>query len=237
MIQLIVYDLDGTLIDSSKDIANAVQFSLTQLGLPTVSETLVRSYVGQGVDHLIGQVLTEISRNYFSSPRLRRQAGAPLPKGEGVLEKAVALYKSHYSEHLLDETKLYPHVKETLHFLKSKKQAVISNKIGLFSRQILKGLGIDSYFFDVIGGDQVARKPAPDAVLKLIDEARVKPSETLFIGDSPIDVQTAKNANIKIAAVTYGFSSRAELEASQPDFIVDRIDEVINLGTVWDSTA
>lgn len=215
MIKLIIYDLDGTLIDSAKDISTSVNFMLEQLGLKRVPEEQIRVHVGSGLVHLIRNILNDAA------------AGATV---DGILDRALDLYKTHHSEHLLDQTKLYPGVKTAVEFFRDKKQAVITNKNEEFSRQILKGLGISKYFFDVIGGDQqYPKKPAPDSVLKLMELVRVKPDETVLIGDSAIDIQTARNAKIKSIAVTYGFGSRAEIESSKPDKVVNQLDEMINL--------
>ncbi len=212
MIKLIIYDLDGTLIDSSKDISNSVNGALKELGFPELPESLIRSHVGNGVIPLMKQVLREVSAS------------------QDLLERAVDLYKSRYSDHLLDETKLYPEVKTVLEFFKRRKQVIITNKTAAFSHRILKGLGIDSYFFEVIGGDQsLPKKPAPDSVLTLMTSVGASCDETVLIGDSTIDIQTAKNAGIKTIIVTYGFDSQANIESSKPDFIVHRLGEVLNL--------
>ena len=212
MIKLIIYDLDGTLINSSKDISNSVNWAMKELELPELPESRIRSYVGSGVIPLLREVLKEVS-------------GRP-----ELLDRAVALYKSQYSEHLLDETKLYPEVETVLKFFKNRKQAIITNKTTAFSHRILKGLGINSYFFEIIGGDQtLPKKPAPDSVFSLMNSASARPEETVFIGDSTIDIETAKNAGIKSIIVTYGFDSRASIESAKPDFILGRLGEVLNL--------
>lgn len=212
MIKLIIYDLDGTLINSSKDISNSVNWALGELGFPALSEALIRTHVGNGVIPLIKQVLHEVSAS------------------QDLLERALQLYKSRYSDHLLDETKLYPEVEMVLKFFKDRKQAIITNKTATFSRRILKGLGVDSYFFEVIGGDQaLPKKPAPDSVLSLMTKTGAGRGETVFIGDSNVDIQTAKNAGIKSIIVTYGFESLSSIQSQKPDFIVDRLGAVLNL--------
>ncbi len=214
MIKLVIYDLDGTLIDSSKDISDSVNWALKQLGLGKLSENVIRSYVGSGVRNLLRGALAELGK----------------PENEQFLNKAVSLYKIRYADHLLDSTKLYPGVPNVLEYFSNKKQAVITNKPKLFSEQILKGFGIDRYFFEIIGGDDYfPKKPSPDSVLELIRKSQIKPDETILIGDSEIDIQTAKNAKIKMIAVTYGFSSRKELASQQPDFLIGQLDEMMNL--------
>ncbi len=225
MIKLIIYDLDGTLIDSSKDISNSINWMLKELGLPELSERLIRSHVGSGVVHLIQNVLNEVSRDHQIDQT-------------GIFDQALHLYRTRYSGHLLDETQLYPGVKTVLEFFKRKKQAIITNKTEEFSHRILKGLEIDLYFFEVIGSDQTfPKKPAPDSVLKLIHSAGVNQNETVFIGDSAIDVQTGKNAKTRTIAVTYGFNSRQEIESSRPDYIVNQLNEVMALDLMKLSTS
>lgn len=217
MIKLIIYDLDGTLIDSSKDISNSLNWALKELGFSEVSELLIRSHVGSGILPLIQNVLKEASPDH------------QIPQ-DGILERAISLYRSYYSDHLLDETKLYPGVKTVLDFFKEKKQAVITNKSIEFPRRILKGLGIDHYFFEVIGEDQkLPKKPAPDSVLKLLRFTKTNRNEAILIGDSMIDIQTAKNAKIKVIAVTYGFDSKAQIEACQPDWMINQLDELMEM--------
>ncbi len=215
MIKLIIYDLDGTLIDSSKDISNSINWMLNELGFASLPEPLIRNHVGSGVVYLIKNVLNEVSPDFL--------------KQDGILEKATKLYRGRYSDHLLDETKLYPHVPAVLDFFKNRKQAVLTNKTEDFSRRILKGLQVDQFFFDVVGGDRTpSKKPAPDSVLKLIEAAGVRAGETVLIGDSTIDVQTAKNAAVHSVAVTYGFNSRREIELCQPDRILDEFNALIH---------
>ena len=217
-IQLLIYDLDGTLIDSRWDIANSVNWALKEMGFSELPLAQITSFVGSGVTHLMRSVLT-VALN---------QKASRSDKVEDFLERSVQLYKSRYREHLLDETKLYPGVQRALEHFKNRKQAVITNKPEIFSRQILKGLGVDSYFFRLIGGDQeFAKKPSPEPVLEIMRSAQVEAGETIFIGDSAIDIETARNAGIKVIAVTHGFGGRAEIEKAAPDFILDDFSGLI----------
>ncbi len=219
MIKLLIYDLDGTLIDSCHDITNAVNWTLKELGLRELSLKQISSFVGRGVTNLMTGVLKE-SLKYEKTPSQEL-------KIDKLLEHSVKLYRSHYAKHLLDETKLYPSVKMVLEHFKDRKQAVITNKPEGFSNEILCGLKVNAYFFRVIGGDQkFPKKPAPEPVLEVIKSAGVDLNETVFIGDSAIDVETGKNAKIKTVAVTYGFSSREEIERSRPDLIVNSLAEL-----------
>lgn len=210
MIKLIIYDLDGTLIDSRHDIANAVNWTLKELGFRELPGERIGSFVGDGVTNLMRRSLEEI--------------GCRVPS----LERAIKLFRRRYGEHLLDDTRLYPSVKKVLEFFKDRKQAVMTNKPEDFSLAILRGLAVETYFFRVVGGDQgFPKKPAPEAVLRILNEAQVLPEETILVGDSATDIKTARNAGIKTLAVTYGFGSPEELERSGPDEIINDLEELI----------
>ena len=209
-IKLLVYDLDGTLIDSRQDIANAVNGTLTELGLKNLPAEAIAAFVGSGVTHLMGQALGEVTDD-----------------GARYLERSIKLFRRRYGEHLLDQTQAYPSVRKVLEFFKARKQAVITNKPEGFSQTILRGLGIDSYFFRIVGGDQgFPKKPDPKALLDILKTAGVSSAEALLIGDSAIDVETGRNAGVKTAAVTYGFGKRNEIEKSRPDFLWDDLEEL-----------
>lgn len=210
MIKLLIYDLDGTLIDSSQDIANAVNWTLKELGLWALPVEQVSGFVGNGVKNLMQQALKAAS-----------------PSSLPPLGRSIKLFRRRYGEHLLDQTRLYPSVKKVLEFFKGLSQAVVTNKPEDFTHEILRGLGIDSYFGRVIGGDKgFPKKPDPGPVLELLGHFEVRPEEAILIGDSRMDVETARNAGIRAAAVTYGFGSRSELEAAQPDFLLNDLEEL-----------
>lgn len=214
MIKLLIYDLDGTLIDSKKDIACSVNRTLQNLGLHSLPEPVIAGYVGNGVPHLMTQVLTKVGIT-LNGP------------DDEQLKNAVVFYKNDYAQHLLDHTRLYPSVPEVLERFKHLKQGVITNKPGRFTRIILKILGVDRYFFRMVGSeDEFERKPSPASVLDMMQSTGARPEETLIIGDSLIDIQTARNANVKIAAVSYGFSKKKELEEAKPDFLYDDLIEL-----------
>ena len=219
MTKLLIYDLDGTLIDSAQDIANAVNWTLKEMGLRRLSLDEIRSFIGTGVEELMRRTLDEALSGEKTLGEENEVAA--------LLERSSQLYRSHYASHLLDETQLYPSVRMVLEYFKDRKQAVITNKPEGFSRKILRGLGIDSYFFRVIGGDQAfPKKPAPAAVLEIVGSAGIGPAEAVLIGDSAIDIETGKNAGVKTVAVTYGFRSRPEIERAQPDLIVGDLSEL-----------
>ena len=213
MIKLLIYDLDGTLVDSRYDIVNSVNWTLNEMGLRPLPFERVLSFVGNGVLNLmrcsLGECLATVS--------------------EPILKSAVQLYRSRYAEHLLDETKLYPSVRPVLEQFKARKQAVLTNKPEVFSRRILEGLGVFGYFFDVIGEDRgFPKKPSPDSILELVRAAGALKNETVFIGDSQTDIETGKRAEVKTIAALYGFGDLEEIERHQPDLIVRDLKELLN---------
>ena len=209
MIKLLIYDLDGTLIDSGEDIARAVNAMLQTLNLPPLPKGLIATFVGNGVAHLITQSLI--------------QSGGSAER----VQEAIRLYRDHYSKHMLDHTRLYPSVKSVLEHFKDRKQGVITNKPENFSNLILKHLGVQNYFFRVIGGENsFPKKPSPDAVIEMMASLGISKNETVLIGDSAIDIETGKNAGIKTVAVTYGFGKPEEIRSAGPDLALNDLSEL-----------
>ena len=209
-ISLLIYDLDGTLIDSKRDIANAVNWTLGQLGLPPVSNETVYGYVGNGVRPLIAKSVGE-------------ESGARV-------KEALKIFKAYYRKHLLDQTRLFEGVKGVLHHFRGKTQVVLTNKPGVFTLPILKGLKVDHYFSAIIGGeDGFPKKPDPAAIHHLLKTFNCPPAQAVMIGDSRVDIETGKNAGILTCGVTYGFRSENEVRASRPDFLVAEPHEIIPL--------
>jgi phosphoglycolate phosphatase len=207
---LIIFDLDGTLIDSKLDLAHAVNATRSHMGMPPLEHELIYSYVGNGAPVLIRRVL-----------------GSQASDQE--VERALEYFLAYYREHMLDYTVLYPGVRETLETLDNgqRRLAVLTNKPVRISVGILDGLGVGKHFFRVYGGNSFEqKKPHPIGVETLIREAGVRKEQTVLVGDSGVDVQTARNAGIPCVGVTYGFQPEA-LEAHPPDYIIDRIDHIL----------
>ena len=210
--RLFLFDLDGTLIDSRADITCSVNLTLARLNLPQLHESRISDFVGNGVQALIERSLREVT-------------GVP-PEGSRIQE-GVSLFQEEYAKHLLDQTNLYPHVKEGLDRLAWARFAVVSNKPEIFSRRILEGLGIGSRFFIVLGGDSTAKhKPDPDALFMAMKYCRVHPSLTAMVGDSPVDMQAGKAAGITTCGVSGGYRPAEELEAAGCDMIIDSLIEL-----------
>jgi phosphoglycolate phosphatase len=203
-IDLIIFDLDGTLIDSKADLVNSVNFTIGKLGFPQKDTELIAKCIGNGVVRLI-----------------KSSTGIDDVK---LLNKAVEIFLNHYKEHLLDNTLLFQGVRETLKHFKNKAKAVITNKNTELSNMILKGLGVDNEFNCILGRDKVAEgKPSPLGVLEILKMFKIDKSKALIVGDMSIDIQTGRNSGISTCAVTYGLGKKKELEEFAPDFIIDDI--------------
>ena len=208
---LLIFDLDGTLIDSRLDLANAVNATRAHMGKEPLANERVYQYVGNGAPVLI---------------RLAMGDGVT----EAEFEEAFAYFMEYYGQHDLECTTLYPGVKESLDRLAAAgiRMAVLTNKPIAMSRAIVEGLGVSGHFFRVYGGNSFAvKKPDPTAVVALMDEARTSRERTLIVGDSSVDVHTARNAGVACCGVTYGFQPES-LENPAPDLKVDRMEEMVD---------
>ena len=205
---LLIFDLDGTLIDSKLDLAHAVNATLRHLRREHLDHERIYSYVGNGAPVLVRKAL-----------------------GEGTSEEecadGLAYFLQYYREHMLDYTTLYPGVRETLDVLRPANQmAVLTNKPVRISRDILAGLRLDAHFFQVYGGNSFEKKkPDPIGVQTLLGETGADIEDVLFIGDSAVDVQTARNASVRCCCVTYGFQPES-LEEAVPDYLIDSISQL-----------
>jgi phosphoglycolate phosphatase len=203
-----LFDLDGTLIDSRRDIADCVNFTLAALGghSPLPVET-VEQMVGDGVRQL-----------------LTRAAG---PLDEPTMKRALEIFLPYYLEHCTDTTNLYPGVLETLRSLAGRGLAVVTNKPMAHTEKTLKALGLESFFPVVLGGDSLAtRKPDPAPVLEALRQLGITPSQAVMVGDSPMDIHAARSAGVRVAAVTYGFRTGAELMSHSPDYLIGAFAEL-----------
>ena len=203
-IDLLIFDLDGTLIDSRLDLADAVNATRAHMGLPPLENERVYTYVGNGAPVLV-----------------RRSLGNQA--SDSQVEEALEYFLEYYREHDLDYTTLYPGVRESLDRLRAagKKMAVLTNKPVRMSRHIVNGLSVAEHFFQVYGGNSFeTKKPDPLGANTLMKEAGAAPQETAMVGDSQVDILTARNAGVWSVGVTYGFAPRT-LEQVVPDVLVD----------------
>ena len=206
---LLIFDLDGTLVDSKLDLAQAVNATRSHMGMSPLDNERVYSYVGNGAPVLI-----------------RRAMGAQATEPE--VQEALEFFLEYYREHYLDYTTLYPGVREALDRLRAagKRMAVLTNKPVRISRAILEGLGVAGHFFQIYGGNSFdLKKPDPVGVSALMKETGIPADRCLMIGDSSVDIQTARNAGIASCGVTYGFQPET-LADPAPDRLVDRMEEL-----------
>ncbi len=199
-VSLFIFDLDGTLANTLEDIADSVNYTLTQLGRESLAVETVRQYVGDGILML-----------------LIRACG-----GDAALAaRAEPIYSEHHRRNLVNHTTLYPTVKETLVSFSSLPMAVITNKTRDFSEPILDRLGIRPFFSLVIGADSgLPLKPAPDSILKIVDDFGVPKNRAVIVGDGTTDARAGKASGIISCAVTYGFRSEEELRKAGPDHVI-----------------
>jgi phosphoglycolate phosphatase len=207
---LLIFDLDGTLIDSRLDLAHAVNATRAHMGMAGLEFERVYSYVGNGAPVLIRRALGDRAT-------------------ELEVEEALEFFLEYYREHALDYTRLYPGVKESLERLEAagKQMAVLTNKPVRMSKAIVEGLGVAGHFFEVYGGNSFDfKKPHPIGVETLMREAGVDRARTVMVGDSAVDVNTAINAGVRSCGVTYGFQPET-LKESKPDVLVDRMEQFV----------
>ena len=206
---LVIFDLDGTLIDSSQDLANSVNATRAHLLLPPLENETVYSYVGNG------------------APVLIRKALGP-DYSDDEVQDALLYFLAYYREHMLDHTVLYPGVRELLNRLHDAgiQMAVLTNKPVRFSQSIVDGLGLAAHFRRVYGGNSFEqKKPHPVGIETLMSECGASREGTLMVGDSSVDVQTARNAQVTSCGVTWGFQPETFADYP-PDFLIHRPEEL-----------
>lgn len=211
-VRALIFDLDGTLIDSKLDLALAVNATLAHVGRAALPHERIYGYVGQG------------------APRLIEQALGPGATPDNC-RQGLAHFLAYYREHMLDNTVTYPGVREGLaaiHDLsRGLPMAVLTNKPVRFSQLILEGLGLSGYFRFVYGGNSFeTKKPDPAGVEALLRDFGAGPREAMLVGDSEVDVQTARNAGTWACGVTYGLGSE-RLAEFPPDLLVDSLEELV----------
>jgi phosphoglycolate phosphatase len=208
-IKLIIFDLDGTLINSIEDITNALNYAFGPCGINDLTSTEVTAMVGEGPSKLIHDVLTE--RNLLSD-------------GEALVTR----FLDYYASHPTDKTVLYPGVREMLETLKDLKMAIVTNKTEKLSLDILKKFDLDKYFDMVVAVDTIAeRKPSPGPVIHVLSALNVAPEDAVIVGDSTIDIETGKASLVRTVAVTHGYGGTGFQE--EADFVIGSLPELIDI--------
>lgn len=211
----LLFDLDGTLIDSRADIVTSVNLMLDEFGYVPLPATQVITFVGEGMRLLIERAL---------------RASLTREPEEALVSHAFDVYRGKYREHLLDQTRPYPEVEETLAALSYWPKAVVTNKPLEFTVTILEALDLHRHFAAVIGGDSLPERK-PDAA-PLVEAARlceVAPADCLMIGDTKVDMLAGHAAGMKTCGYVGGFRGQAELVAAQADYLIERFGELRSL--------
>ena len=210
MLRTVIFDLDGTILDTIQDLANAGNWVCRKNGWPEHSTDEFKAMVGHGIPNLVGK---------FSPPECR----SPL-----MIIQTLAEFSAYYGEHTMDQTAPYPGIPELLKTLKSKglRLAVYSNKADAFSKEL-----VEHFFpgvFTLIRGkvDGVPVKPDPAGIRCVLEELGAKPEETLFVGDSSVDIQTGHNAGVRSCGVTWGFRSKQSLVDAGADYLAESVKEL-----------
>ncbi len=212
-IKLVIFDLDGTLIDSRLDLIQSVNATLRHLSRPELPGDLIASFVGDGAPMLV-----------------RRALGDP---SEALLREAIEFFLAYYRQHKLDHTTVYDGIHAALDAIAAltprRTLAVLSNKPVAPSRAICEDLGLKPFFAQVYGGNSFpTKKPDPQGALALLEETGSRPEEAMIVGDSAIDILTGRNANLWTCGVTYGFAPHT-LATAPPDVLVDAPRELVGL--------
>jgi phosphoglycolate phosphatase len=206
-VDLLAFDLDGTLIDSSEDLTASVNHALISLGFSKLSTETVKKFVGDGVSMLIKRALGDLADDYYT--------------------QATELFTDYYCKHLLDKTTLYPDVRSFLNHFKMKKKVVVTNKMTSFTLKIVNSLRINDYFLDVLGEDSTPfKKPDPRLLRFIMEKWQTVPERTIVIGDGPNDVMLAQKAGAISCALLNGITAREKLLELSPDICCESLSDL-----------
>lgn len=215
--EMVLIDVDGTLVDSVPDLAYCVDEMMKVLGMPVHGEAAVRNWVGNGVERLTRRAL------------IGQLDGEP---DEALFEKAYPIFLDLYDKNVCEKSCLYDGVPEAMEFLKNSgvKIGCVTNKNAQFTLPILEKLGIKDDFEIIVCGDTLTKKkPDPEPLLHAARELGVSPESSLMLGDSMSDVKAARAANFSIICMSYGYNHGEDIRTYNPDAVVDRMDEIKNL--------
>ena len=208
------FDLDGTLVDSVYDLYIAMNLTLTDLAFPVVSQKLVESWVGNGIETLVKRGL---SGDMQISEHL----------DEALAERAINLFYQHYDHVVGDYSALYQHVERGLAALAGMPKVVITNKARRFTEKLLDKLSLTSHFQLIVCGDDMAKKPSPEPLQFACQQLDVSPEKAVMIGDSKSDILAAKAANIEVVALSYGYNQGENLADFNPEYLCENFLDII----------
>jgi phosphoglycolate phosphatase len=212
VVRALIFDLDGTLIDSKRDLIHSVNTMLAEMGRAQLDEETISGYIGHGAPLLVSRALGSNAK-------------------EADLRRALQFFLAYYEEHKLDTTCAYPGVADSLAELSRKKvpMAVLTNKPVKISVRILEALGLATYFRAIYGGNSFeSKKPDPRGANTIVSEFGASPCETMLIGDSEVDVQTARNARMIAVAVNYGFGVHDRMQ-HPADLYLEKLADLVPL--------
>ncbi|NBC07519.1 MAG: HAD-IA family hydrolase [Bacteroidetes bacterium] len=209
---LLVFDLDGTLVDSRYDLADAVNFAMEKMGRPQLAYDDLPPLLGSGLRYLLEKAAGTADRQQ--------------------VERAKQHFDDYYEQHFTDKTRLYPGVMSTLQALDAKTKAIYSNKMQYFTGRIADALGLREHMAMVQGAqpESFALKPDPEGLYRILRKLDTPANKALMIGDSTHDLEAGRAAGMKTCAVTYGYRPAAVLKKQSPDYIVDRFPDLLSIG-------
>jgi phosphoglycolate phosphatase len=216
--ELIIFDLDGTLIDSVPDLASSINHMLKSLNKTTFDENTIRSWVGNGASVLVKRALSSSS---IIDTTISNE----------LFEEALMIFLKHYSQNLCVKTKTYNDVEHTLHMLKSKGYilSIVTNKPYEFIEPILSGLGIDDLFSYYIGANSLeVKKPDPKPLLHVCQRFDLDTKKAIMIGDSKNDIVAANRANMQSIAVSYGYNYAEDISVYNPTIKIDNFKDILH---------
>src|SRR5689334_11423410 len=211
---ILLFDLDGTLIDSLGDLAASINLMLRDLDRPPLGAEQVAAFIGNGIPTTVRRALVATHPNQE-------------PPDPALHERAIESVHRHYATEMLNTTRLFPNVVETLDHFRGKRLGVVTSKEVRFTKFLLDHFGIANYFGAIVGGDTTpARKPDPQPVLEALRLLEGQAGDAVMIGDSEIDVIAGRSAGAKTIAVTFGYRSAEQLRVTEPDAMIDRFDQL-----------
>jgi phosphoglycolate phosphatase len=208
-VDLLIFDLDGTLIESKWDIAHSVNYTLVTLGLPERPIEEIFGFVGDGVKRLLRLAVGEGNQARF--------------------EEALGVFRGHYLEHCLDRTTFYPGIEPMLQHFSRTQKAIATNKSIEYTRVIVNGLGPHHFGYMVGGDNGFGLKPEPGMLLHIIEKLGAQKDRTVLIGDSTNDINGGHNAGIRVCAVGYGMGNREKMAACEPDWFIEQPEQLMEI--------